>query len=485
MSVNVIPSSVSCTPLMSSLLTTFHDRYGRPATGIVSAPGRVNVIGEHIDYAGYAVLPMAISKTVHIAFCCTEEEDGIDIQHIDALSFPSGTFLSDPHIPIPTESHAWYHYVQCGYKGAWLLYTHPSTHTPKGDKKIGCGMKMLVGGTIPLAAGLSSSSALVVASTVAALHARNFQGTLEELAELARSAEGYIGTMGGGMDQAISVLGESRLVHFNPVRTERVLLPIEAVFVIAHSLTSAEKAVTASLCYNKRVVEMMLAAKVLGTLLHLSDDILSLKTFQDVQKAYALHLNRNVSLEEMAECAREHLKAGGYSEVELADILPSDSWKTWFPHASVQEHEWIENVRTNAKSYALQERACHIYQEAARVHVFATACNNSASLETLGALMNESHTSCKDLYECSSPELDLLTTACRHLGAFGSRLTGAGWGGSTVSLVAADRVKEFMVRLKEKYYAKYSSEKFDEICFAAVSSPGVSVFTPTSFRTLT
>ena len=67
--------------------------------------------------------------------------------------------------------------------------------------------------------------------------------------------------------------------------------------------------------------------------------------------------------------------------------------------------------------------------------------------------MNESHASCRDLYDCSSEQLDELTTLCRASGALGSRLTGAGWGGCTVSLVKKDILPEFLSKV-ESYYTK-------------------------------
>ena len=138
-------SSSVASPLMTSMLTTFQERYGMSATHIITAPGRVNLIGEHIDYAGYSVLPMAISKIVHVAFCYCHNENGngnesseqhenenenneessfIEIHHVNNVSFPPGRFSTDPALPIPNDDthHAWYHYVQCGYKGAHLLY---------------------------------------------------------------------------------------------------------------------------------------------------------------------------------------------------------------------------------------------------------------------------------------------------------------------------------------------------------------------------
>jgi galactokinase len=256
-------------------------------------------------------------------------------------------------------------------------------------------------------------------------------------------------------------------------------------------------------------VEMMLSCKVLGVQLKLPN-MLDLKTFKQVQEAYALKIEcTTVNLDDMATLVTSQLHPGGYSYVDIAAILsPScddenididDAWTTWFPHASSEELVWIENVKKSASTYALQERALHVYQEASRVHAFADACRRNYSfgiesksehdfdrnnnkkplLEMLGNLMNSSHTSCKDLYDCSSTELDTLVKTCLDLGAFGSRLTGAGWGGSTVSLVAKENVEGFMNGLKETFYATHILEKnqhFNDICFAAVPTPGVSIY---------
>lgn len=66
--------------------------------------------------------------------------------------------------------------------------------------------------------------------------------------------------------------------------------------------------------------------------------------------------------------------------------------------------------------------------------------------------MNESQTSCRDLYECSCPEIDEITDLARKNGAYGSRLTGAGWGGCTISLVHANKTESFIKAMIEQYY---------------------------------
>ena len=88
--------------------------------------------------------------------------------------------------------------------------------------------------------------------------------------------------------------------------------------------------------------------------------------------------------------------------------------------------------------------------------------------------MNESHRSCSELFDCSCPELDELVALARASGAYGSRLTGAGWGGCTVSLVCESEVKEFKKRLKEGYpkYRGLTEEELNEVVFATKPSSG-------------
>ena len=191
-----IPAIPEC-PITKFLTKLFEERFsGNRPHCIVQAPGRVNLIGEHIDYAGYGVLPMAISKKVWIAFGFQDQvirkskeyiSDICEVQHVDMHSFPSGSFSCDPRSNL-AENHAWYSYVHCGYKGYWCLDDKIKTKEENiANGQNGCPMKILVHGTIPLAAGLSSSSALVVAATVAASLTQSSptQSTLEDLADLA------------------------------------------------------------------------------------------------------------------------------------------------------------------------------------------------------------------------------------------------------------------------------------------------------------
>lgn len=104
----------------------------------------------------------------------------------------------------------------------------------------------------------------------------------------------------------------------------------------------------------------------------------------------------------------------------------------------------------------------HVFSEAARVVDFKEVCESDIEADQkatkLGDLMNHSHYSCRDLYDCSSEQLDELTTLCRGLGAKGSRLTGAGWGGCCVSLVKENRAMVFLHELNLQFYGKKDDE---------------------------
>jgi galactokinase len=88
--------------------------------------------------------------------------------------------------------------------------------------------------------------------------------------------------------------------------------------------------------------------------------------------------------------------------------------------------------------------------------------------------MNESHYSCRDNYECSCEQLDELTEICRNSGAYGSRLTGAGWGGCSVSLVPKEKLTEFIDSVKKLYYSKRDKlDSFETYAFSTRPSEGI------------
>jgi len=256
---------------------------------------------------------------------------------------------------------------------------------------------------------------------------------------LCAHSEHYVGTEGGGMDQAISFLAEpgtAKLIEFNPLKTTDVQLPSGAVFVIANSCSDANKAATSD--YNTRVVECRLAAQIISKRNGLN--------WKEYRKLGEVQKDINIPLSKMPGVVSDVLHKDPYDRKEVCDILEitEDEFKSGCLSSNTQ----------HLQTFELYKRAMHVFTEANRVWEFKRICDEqpNKALLHLGILMNASHGSCRDLYECSHPNLDELVDISLKAGAYGSRLTGAGWGGCTVSLVPSEKVESYLKTIEEKFY---------------------------------
>ncbi|XP_047114661.1 N-acetylgalactosamine kinase [Schistocerca piceifrons] len=438
-----------------SLTQLFEAKFMEKPSFYVRVPGRVNIIGEHIDYCGYSVCPMAIQRDILMAVSPSESKM---LQLCNTDSKCEDLTCSIDNIKIEVEKGKppeWYNYFLCGVKGIMDIL----------PDKTSVGMNVAVTGNIPWGSGLSSSSALVSAAALATAHANKVSMKKVEIAALCAHAERYIGTQGGGMDQAIAFLGSrgsAKHIEFNPLRAENIKLPSGAVFVIAHSLSVVNKAATHD--YNCRVAECRLAGQIIAKKHNLKWREIS--QLSDLQKKIGL------SLEEISEVVCSALHEEPYTKEEICNEL----------EVSEEElHEYsLTNNTTHISKFKLRQRALHVFQEAARVKNFCAVCQSEASdeekLVQLGKLMRESHQSLQHLFECSHPLLDEVVLLGENV-TLGSRLTGAGWGGCTVALTTQDSYKKYIEKLKTNFYAKHSEiQNIDTLVFATEPSEGAEVY---------
>lgn len=431
----------------------------------VRAPGRVNLIGEHIDYMGYSVLPMAIANDVLIAGRAVPDSSQVQLANVSDR-FGAKDLPKDPSQPVAAEEHHWTRYFHCGYKG---VFDAAGEAAPQPS-----GLQAMVSGRVPPGAGVSSSSALVVASFTATALGNGLSFGRVATAEACRQCEQYVGTMGGGMDQAISCLGvagEAKHIRFNPLSASPVRIPVGGTFVIANSLTPSEKAKTANVYFNKRVVECKIAAFVLGKALGL-EAWDSLTTLREVQEG------AGETTEGMLKKVAELLKPEPYSAAELEEELGRGLRELF------SANDRALAVLAEAADYKLRDRASHVYSEAARVLAFESICEEGGepeqALARLGELMTASQDSCRDQYQCSCDELDALVAACLTAGALGSRLTGAGWGGCTVSLVRDEDLDAFLASVTDSYYKDNQAVTGDvsEVLFPSKACSGLAIYKP-------
>jgi galactokinase len=237
-----------------AIAAAFHDRFGRPPAGLSEAPGRVNLIGEHTDYNDGFVLPVAIDRTVAVAFA--PREDGRVRAH--SLDFDQQDEFALDDISRP-ESDSWANYVR-----GVALVLRDAGHTLTG-------LDLVVEGEVPIGAGLSSSAALEVATLGAFVASAGLALDDRDKALLAQRAENdFVGVACGVMDQMAAVFGRAdHALRIDCRSLETVAVPLN---LEAHGLrivvadTGVRRALSAS-AYNQRRAECTRAVELLFVLL--------------------------------------------------------------------------------------------------------------------------------------------------------------------------------------------------------------------------
>ena len=368
---------------------------GAERTRVARGPGRVNLIGEHTDYNGGSVMPMALDVAVRIAFV-PRREPVVTLwseQFSERAEFTLGG-------PVPADAPHWLRYPM---KVAEVL----------AEAGVAlAGFTGVVQGDVPVGSGLSSSAAYEVASALALLVSakpdlppgpaeaitRTHGLTTGRLAELCQAAEHRVGVRCGIMDQFISLhgrRGHAIVLDCRDLSYEAVPLPTGKARVVV--IDSGVRRKLTSGAYNERRSQCEEGA---GRLRKFDPDIR-----------------------------------------DLRDVSPD-----------------LFEAHQEALPQVVRRRCRHVITEIARVRLSAEALREG-DLEAFGRLINASHDSLRDDYEVSGLELDLLVTTARSVkGVLGSRLTGAGFGGCTVSLVRPEAVETLRAAVVEEYEKKTNLE---------------------------
>jgi galactokinase len=274
----------------------------------------------------------------------------------------------------------------------WINYPQGVAHFLEKKGYEIKGMNALLQSEIPLEAGLSSSAAFEIATALAFQFLNELEIEPRKMTELCLKAENeFVGLNCGIMDQFISCLARKESALFLDCRS------LEHNFVpLKEKIVVCNTKVRRSLAnseYNKRRRECEEGVRILQKYL-------------------------------------PQVRA-------LRDVSPGDY------------EEWKEKLPPTIK-----KRCKHVIYENERVLDSVEALRKE-DLEEFGRLMNESHQSLKDLYEVSSPELDIMVEIARSLkGTLGARMTGAGFGGCTVNLVKEEAIDEFKEKVAREYFRK-------------------------------
>jgi galactokinase len=402
------------------------------------APGRVNLIGEHTDYSGLPVLPVAIDRsTIVVAAAIATGE--IQLANADP-GWEARCFAITRKIP-SYETGDWANYVKAAIQG---VIDHFAPRAGQSTENLR-GASMVVEGRVPPAAGLSSSAALTVSTAMAFMAVNGLELDPIETATMVARSEWYVGTRAGGMDQAASILGRrdhALFIEFDPIRVRAVKMPAIAALVVADSREVADKSGMVRAQYNRRVVECALAARILGRALKLD----GVTILGDVVRA-SPGWNAAQLVEKLAAASPAQL---GADLKEAADILGVSRTAL---EADLLGQGSARIALESNRPLEILKRARHVLSETERV-IRAADALEAGRLDEMGNLMNASHQSLADDFQCSTARLDAMVECARRGGAFGARLTGAGFGGSIVALCDAASAGAVIESIDRGYYAK-------------------------------
>ena len=355
----------------------FHEHFGNEATHVAAAPGRVNLIGEHIDYCDGFVLPFAIERTVVIAAAT----NGTGEARV-ATAFDSEPATFSVRVDQEIGDPKWSNYLRGVVQG----FRKRGIEVP--------GFDAFIISSLPGGAGLSSSAALECAVATLLENLTGAEISTREKALLAQKAEhDFAGVPCGIMDQFSSAFGkDGQLILIDCRSTE-----IEHVPFTDPSLTI--------LVSNTKVSH------------ELSDG------------GYAA---RRKSTE-------DGLAAIG--KPSWRDVTPAD----------------LEHAAPSMDEITFR-RSRHVVGEIART-IGAVEALRRNDFPLLGRLMYESHVSLRDDFEVSCPELDHLVATASEIGAaggvIGARMTGGGFGGSTVTLCETAKAEAIAAALVKSYEAAF------------------------------
>lgn len=340
------------------------------------APGRVNLIGEHLDYNGGRVLPAALDLGVWL--WVRPRRDGVF--RFASTAYSAVVEVRDPTMRFdPGDGFANYP------KGVLRLLREAGAELS--------GLECLIDSNLPSGAGLSSSAAVEVVTAFAGATLSNYGITRSDIARLAQKAENeYIGVQCGIMDQfVVSVGRENTAVWLDCQTLSFEYVPIDLGGYVLMILNSNKERRLSESLYNQRRQECQMALSVLKV--------------HDPDLQY------------------------------LADLTPN---------------EWIMRRHLVADA-VMRQRVDHVVGENERVALAAKAMKQG-DIGELGRLLDASHASLKTDYQVTGAELDTLVEAARGVpGCVGARMTGAGFGGSAISIVEQSQVPEFVEEVSRRY----------------------------------
>jgi len=476
------------------VLRCYGERFGfEKEVCIVRAPGRINLMGRHVDHRGGWNNCLAIDRET-IAVAGLRADDNVRAVNVEPGRFPAVKFNISEMMGrfgfadwldfvnsdwvrdmLRTAAGDWGNYI----KAAMLRLQHQYS-----DRKI-LGINLALSGNVPIAAGLSSSSTIVVATLQAAIALNDLELTTRQFIDLCGQGEWFVGSRGGSGDHAAIRLGQrGKIAHvgYLPFRVERAVdAPQDYRVVIANSHIKAAKSSSAKDTFNARIAAYNLGLELLKQRcpqirdkVHCLRDVNPETIGCDASGIYRLLLNlpefmtREDFWRMLAKEHKDLIEANFASHQDpgrydvrgvllfgIAEILRSRISADYLDQGRVEEfgrlmgvsHDGDRVSRADADgSYVGFEQPC---DDEYLNNLIADADSRHENRVSKAQLLLQ-----PGRYGCSTVEIDRMVDIARSVpGVVGAQIAGAGLGGCIMVLARKDSVEMLSSALIESYYA--------------------------------
>ncbi len=450
------------------LLEHFIKTYGDKPVVITRSPGRVNLMGRHIDHRGGSINVMAIDcDTLMVA--SPRDDDTVKLTNVSD-NFSNREFSIGQCLGL-AKHEDWLQYLDAEpvkaaleeTRGDWSNYIKSSVLRFQLASNMDlCGMDIAVSGNVPEAAGVSSSSSLVVASAeaVVSLNAMNLTDT--EFVTLCGEGEWFVGSRGGAGDHAAmkcSRRGKITHVGFKPFFVgESVDFCNKYAVIVADSGLKAKKSGGTKEKYNAKVATYEIALMLIKKFFPDYD----LKEFRDLIKIPEKEIYK--ILLKLPERANRELV------LELLPKRVEKLNKLFTTHEGIEEYD-LRGVTLYGISECLRAEKCREVLADGNYKLFGEIMKISHDGDRV-VKVDLSDSAIKKMAKGDIPlymqtgaylgSLEQIDALCDMLnateGVLGSELVGAGFGGCVIVLVEKQRANDIIEKLNKEYYDAHGFE---------------------------
>lgn len=484
---------------------------------LVRSPGRINIVGRHVDWQGGHCNLMAVNQEVIVA-ASPRADDRLEIRNVDPEQFPDAS-LSLGRLIAELDWDGWLNCINSAglerylrqAAGGWWIYIEAAMLRLQMEfrDRLLSGMDMAVCGSIPVAAGMSSSSALVVstAETAVALHGLEVQP--RQFVNFCGEGEWFVGTRGGSADHAAMKFGTAGAithVKFHDFEVlKQVRFPETHRMVVCNSFTQAQKAGSVKKAFNARVASYMAGVELVrarfpqyAALIQYVRDIRPETLRVGIDRIYEILLE--LPIEMTASEIRQSFAGDPETWQRLQTYFESAEPDDRYPIRGVMLFGISECARAREAANCLENNDMIALGELMRISHDGERCyrvSDDLNAEPWEADISDDYLRHRiedvrsdeswrqrraelhlqyGAYRCSTQDIDaIVDIALRTPGVKGAQIAGAGLGGCAMVLVEADAVDQLKQRLDSLFYTPKQLPSGVIECIPAAGSCVVSI----------